>query len=234
MSPLVAFLIGSGRNIGQHTAAALKAKGYQVALGSRKPVVDEVEKEGYFPVTIDAQSVESVRKAFTEVNKKLGPPNVVIFNVSSFTPPPTEGDPLSIPVEAFREHTETTVSLFAAAQEALKGFRSDVNKDALKTFIFTGNPLPWASRDSSFFATGTIQKVIAWRLMEIFASAYSQEKIRFYYASLVGDKGGIVEPLSTFFSSGPQHAQVYSDLITRRDQADWEYRFTLDCKQWTK
>ncbi|KAJ7778557.1 hypothetical protein B0H16DRAFT_1683746 [Mycena metata] len=45
----------------------------------------------------------------------------------------------------------------------------------------------------------------------------------FYYASLVGDKGGIVEPLSTFFSSGPQHAQVYSDLITRKDQADWEY-----------
>ncbi|KAJ7717583.1 hypothetical protein B0H16DRAFT_1610827 [Mycena metata] len=193
MSPLVAFLIGSGRNIGQHTAAALKAKGYQVALGSRKPVVDEVEKEGYFPVTIDAHSVESVRKAFTEVNKKLGPPNVVIFNVASFVPPPTQDDPLTLPVEAFKEHTDMTVSLFAAAQEALKGFRSDVNKDVLKTFIYTGNPLPWA----------------------------------FYYASLVSDKGDIVEPISTFFSSGPQHAQ-------RKDQADWEYRFTLDGKQWTK
>jgi hypothetical protein len=67
------------------------------------------------------------------------------------------------------------------------------------------------------------------------------------------ETGGVIEPLSSFYTSGPQHAQVYLDLITRGDQADWEYRsvflflmqyenilfyffdrFTLDGKQWTK
>jgi hypothetical protein len=50
---------------------------------------------------------------------------------------------------------------------------------------------------------------------------------RFYFASLVGETGGIVNPLSAFFTSGPQHAQVYLDLVTREDQADWDYRSVL-------
>lgn len=46
----------------------------------------------------------------------------------------------------------------------------------------------------------------------------------FYFVSLVGENGAVVEPLSSFFTSGPQHAQIYLDLITRDDQTDWEYR----------
>ncbi|KAJ7147286.1 hypothetical protein C8R46DRAFT_1129903, partial [Mycena filopes] len=236
MAPLIAFLIGAGRNIGQHTAAALKAKGYQVVLGSRKPVVDQVEKEGYFPVAMDAKDPESIKAAFAEVNKKFGPPNVVIFNASGgFAAPPVKGDPLSLSIESFKEQTtQFPVSVFTAAQEALKGFRSDTHKQSLKTFIFTGNPLPWDQTDQSMWIGLTIQKLVSWRLMDIFASAYANEQIRFYCASLVGDEGGIISPLSAFFSSGPQHAQVYTDLVTRKDQADWDYRFTLDTKQWSK
>jgi NAD(P)-dependent dehydrogenase (short-subunit alcohol dehydrogenase family) len=80
MSPLIAFIIGAGRNIGEHTAAALKAKGYQVALGSRKPDEDQIKKDGYFPVAIDAESPETLKAAFSQINRELGPPNVVIFN----------------------------------------------------------------------------------------------------------------------------------------------------------
>jgi NAD(P)-dependent dehydrogenase (short-subunit alcohol dehydrogenase family) len=82
MSRLIAFIIGSGANVGAHTAAALKAKGYQVALGSRKPVgeQDDVKKDGYFPVQLDVLNPESVKAAFAEINKALGPPNVIIFN----------------------------------------------------------------------------------------------------------------------------------------------------------
>jgi NAD(P)-dependent dehydrogenase (short-subunit alcohol dehydrogenase family) len=85
MSPLIAFIIGAGRNIGEHTAAALKAKGYQVALGSRKPDVNQIKKDGYFPVAIDAESPTSVQEAFAQINDELGPPNVVIFNGICFS-----------------------------------------------------------------------------------------------------------------------------------------------------
>jgi NAD(P)-dependent dehydrogenase (short-subunit alcohol dehydrogenase family) len=86
MSPLIAFIIGAGRNIGEHTAAALKAKGFKVALGSRKPDVDQIKKDGYFPVAIDAESPVSVQQAFSQVNQELGgPPNVVIFNGICFS-----------------------------------------------------------------------------------------------------------------------------------------------------
>ncbi|KAJ6542725.1 hypothetical protein B0H19DRAFT_1076780 [Mycena capillaripes] len=235
MSPLVAFIIGAGQNIGEHTAAALKAQGYKVAVGSRKPVFDQIQKAGYFPVTIDAESPESVKTAFSQINKELGPPNVVIFNAATFVPPPVPEDPLTLSLEAFKKQTDVGLAVYAAAQEALAGFRSEVHKGVLKTFIVTGNALPWlpGSDNPSFFGMN-IQKVMEWRLMEIFASAYSKEQTRFYYVSLVGDMGGVVEPLSSFFTSGPQHAQVYLDLITREDQADWEYRFTLDGKQWKK
>ncbi|KAJ6482931.1 hypothetical protein C8R47DRAFT_1178108 [Mycena vitilis] len=233
-SPLIAFIIGAGKNIGENTAAALKAKGYKVAVGSRRPVIDQVKKDGYFPVAVDAQSAESVQKAFSQVNKELGPPNVVIFNAASFITAPTPADPVTLPVESLKAQTDLAVSVYAAAQEAVKGFRSDTHKSALKTFIVTGNPLPFAPVDNPLWLGLSVQKIIEWRLAEIFNLAYAKENIRFYFASLVGEKGGIIEPISSFYTSGPQHAQVYLDLITRKDQADWDYRFTLEAKQWTK
>ncbi|KAJ6542745.1 hypothetical protein B0H19DRAFT_308441 [Mycena capillaripes] len=233
MSPLVAFIIGAGQNIGEHTAAALEAKGYKVAVGSRKPVFEQIQKAGYFPVTINAESPESVKTAFSQINKELGPPNVVIFNAAAFVPPPVLEDPLTLSLESFKKQTDVGLAVYAAAQEALAGFRSEIHKGALKTFIVTGNALPWAPADNALFLGLSVQKAIEWRLMEIFASAYSKEQSRFYYASLVGETGGLIE-LSSFLTSGPQHARVYLDLITREDQADSEYRFTLDGKQWKK
>ncbi|KAJ7733352.1 hypothetical protein B0H16DRAFT_1768682 [Mycena metata] len=231
---LVAFIIGSGPNVGQHTAAALKAKGYQVALGSRKPV----DKDGYFTVAIDAGKPESIKTAFAEVNKKSGPPSVVIFNATAFIPAPVPEDPLSLPVESFKEQTDISVGLFAAAQEALSGFRSDSLKNQHKTFIATGNSLPWVpvgnpAADPLFLYFGmNIQKTIHLRLLEFLANAYSKEKIRFYFVSLVGATGGMISSHADFANSGPTHAKIYLDFITRDDQADWDYRFTVDGKQW--
>ncbi|KAJ6478561.1 hypothetical protein C8R47DRAFT_636425 [Mycena vitilis] len=232
-SPLVAFIIGAGKNVGESTAVALKAKGYKVAVGSRKPVIEQVKKDGYFPVAVDAQSAESIQQAFAQVNQELGPPNVVVYNVVSFTPPPTPADPATLPLESFKAQTDVGVSVYAAVQEALKGFRSDTHKGSLKTFIITGNALPWVV-DNPFWFSLSVQKIIEWRLAEIFALAYAKEQIRFYFATLVGENGGVIEPLSLFSTSGPQHAQVYLDLINRANQEDWDYRFTLDTKKWTK
>ncbi|KAJ7482224.1 hypothetical protein B0H11DRAFT_1862921 [Mycena galericulata] len=234
MSRLIAFIIGSGANVGKHTAAALKAKGYQVAVGSRKPVFDQAKKDGYFPVAVDAGNPGSIKAAFAKINKELGPPNVVIFNAGLWEAPEVPADPLTLSLDSFTRQAGLGLFVFAAAQEAVQGFRSDIHKDALKTFIVTGNPLPWVPATSSSMVALNIQKVTQWRLMELFASVYAKERIRFYYATLVSESGGILDPLSQFFTSGPQHAQVYSDLITREDQAEWDYRFTLKGEKWTK
>ncbi|KAJ7468684.1 hypothetical protein FB451DRAFT_379142 [Mycena latifolia] len=234
MSSLTAFVIGSGANIGQHTAAMLKSRGYQVALGSRKPVFDQVKTEGYFPVVVDVENPESVKTAFATVNKELGPPNVVIFNAGPFTSPPVPEDPLTLSLESFAQQTAVSLAFFAAAQEALHGFRSETHKHSQKTFIVTGNALPWVPANYPEMIGLNIQKIMEWRLTELFASAYAKEKIRFYYATLVGEMGGVISPLSDFFTSGPQHAQLYVDLITREDQAEWDYRFTLNGQKWKK
>jgi len=73
---LVAFIIGSGPNVGSAVAAKLREEGYKVALGSRNPKADE----GYLPVTLDIEDKESVLSALDIVNKKLGPVNVIIVN----------------------------------------------------------------------------------------------------------------------------------------------------------
>ncbi|KAF7345081.1 hypothetical protein MVEN_01671600 [Mycena venus] len=231
---LIAFIIGAGQNIGQHTAAALKAKGYQVALGSRKPVVEQVRKDGYFPVAVDAESPESIQAAFAQINKDLGPPSVVIFNAAVVVPAPTPEDPLTLSVADFKRQTDVGVSVYAAAQEAVKGFRTEALKNAQKTFITTGNALPWLPAANGARIGLNIQKVLEWRLSEIFSNVYAKEGARFYFASLVGDTGSFVDPITNFFTSGPQHAQVYLELITRKDQADWDYRFTLEGKQWIR
>ncbi|KAJ6614707.1 hypothetical protein B0H10DRAFT_2221107 [Mycena sp. CBHHK59/15] len=181
MSRLVAFIIGAGANIGQHTAAALKLK-----ATSRR-----------------TKSPEH-KAAFATITAEVGPPSVVIFN-----------EPLTLSLESLTQQTALGLAVFAAAQEALSGFRSDALKD-----------MP---RHSS------PPKVVQWRLVELLAHAYSKENIRcFYFATLVDKTGGLLVPLSAFFTSGPQHAQVYLDLITKKEQVDWDFRFTLDAQQWKK
>ncbi|KAJ7619549.1 hypothetical protein FB45DRAFT_1033397 [Roridomyces roridus] len=235
MSPLIAFIIGSGPNIGKHTAVALKAKGYQVAIGSRKPVVEEVKKDGYLPVALDITRPETIKEAFASVNKELGPPSVVIFNGSVYSPPPNRDDPLSTPLDKFTEMSAVAVSAFAAAKEAVAAFRAEANKDALKTFIITGGPLPWTPLWMTSFLAGTLQKTNEWRMVELLAAAYSKENFRFYFASLVhAETGGVIDPFSEFWTSGPQHAKVYIDLVTRPDQAEWDYRFNLKAEEWKK
>ncbi|KAJ7147289.1 hypothetical protein C8R46DRAFT_1312859 [Mycena filopes] len=216
-APLVAFIIGSGKNVGQHTAAALKAEGYKVALGSHNPAaLDSDSEDGYFRVAVDAGSPASIQSAFAEVNKELGVPSVVVFNAMAFTPIPITGEPLSLSVEAFKAQTDLGVGLFAAAQAAVAGFRAaDLPKDTIKnTFIATGNSLPWipvgrAAEDPLFVYFGAnIQKTIQQRVVEFLAHAdpYAEEGIRFYFATLVGPTGGMISSYDDFANSGSTHA----------------------------
>jgi hypothetical protein len=92
--------------------------------------------------------------------------------------PPVPDDPLTLSVESFKQQTDFGVGVYAAAQEALQGFRSDIHKGALKTFIVTGNPLPWVPADKPLWLGLSVEKLIKWRLMEYFSVAYSKEQAR--------------------------------------------------------
>jgi hypothetical protein len=126
--------------------------------------------------------------------------------------------------------------VFAAAQQAIAGFRSGVHKDAPKAFIVTGNLLPFIAALPSYTSLD-IQKVVSARLVETFATAYKNDiryvssflamclvlnrNHRFYFASLVSPSGEIPED---FPKSGDTHAQVYWDLINGGTQGNWDHR----------
>ena len=76
MSP-TAFILGAGGHLGLAIANKLKQEGYQVAVGSRKPL----QKEGLVPITVDVSNTDSITNAFAEIKQKLGAaPSVVVFN----------------------------------------------------------------------------------------------------------------------------------------------------------
>jgi hypothetical protein len=76
----VAFIVGAGSNVGFAVARRFLKEGYKVAVGSRKPDVDDARKNGFVPVTIDVSEQATITAAFTEVEKELGPANVVVYN----------------------------------------------------------------------------------------------------------------------------------------------------------
>ncbi|KAJ7147455.1 hypothetical protein C8R43DRAFT_889774 [Mycena crocata] len=221
----VAFIIGGGANVGQHVAAALKAKGYQVALGSRHINVEETKKAGLFPV-VEGGSPESIKAGFAIVISALGTPSVVVFNATAFEMAPVQEDPLTLSTEAVTTMTGMGVAVFAAAQEFVNAARTAgpefASESLPRTFIATGNPLPWCP-DMRWFGMN-IQKVVQWRVVGLLAEAYGREGFRFYYATLVGSTGGIVDNIPNFFTSGAQHAEVYLDLISRKERGEWDYR----------
>ncbi|KAJ7625805.1 hypothetical protein FB45DRAFT_868949 [Roridomyces roridus] len=65
-------------------------------------------------------------------------------------------------------------------------------------------------------------------------AAYAKEGFRFHFASIVNEEGGVLKHMPDFYSSGPQHAKVYTDLATRAEKEDWDYRFTLKAEKWSK
>ena len=196
MPSLTALILGAGSNVGQSLATLLKQKGYAVALGSRNPDFDHVKKEGFFPVRVDVSKPESIKDAFATVNAELGPPNVVVYNGNSsifvnrpvifihkltaavFKAPPDPTDPLSLPLENFKEAVFIGLGVFVAAQQALPGFRSETHKDSTKTFIVTGNLLPFLPPTSPSYLGLDTQKSIQARLVDLFSSVYSKEDIR--------------------------------------------------------
>ena len=77
----IALIFGAGPNIGQSVARAFAAKGYRIALTSRKPKADDSASKDEIHIASDLSDPESVPNVFSQVKSRLGqPPSVVIYN----------------------------------------------------------------------------------------------------------------------------------------------------------
>jgi NAD(P)-dependent dehydrogenase (short-subunit alcohol dehydrogenase family) len=79
----VAFIIGAGPGVGITVARRFAKEGYKVAIASRNPDVESAKKEGLLAVKLDASDAASITAAFENVEKELGPSNVVVWNGQS-------------------------------------------------------------------------------------------------------------------------------------------------------
>lgn len=106
-------MTGGNRGIGAACAAALAADGQRVAVASRGGQAPD----GLFGVRMDVTSVESVDKAFAEVEAELGPVDIVVSNAG------IEKDTLLLTMseDSFRDVVDT--NLLGAYRVAKRGAR---------------------------------------------------------------------------------------------------------------
>ncbi|MEM7275172.1 MAG: 3-oxoacyl-ACP reductase FabG [Actinomycetota bacterium] len=74
----VAFVTGGSRGIGLAAARRLAAAGHQVAVGSRTEPAELDDELTWFECDITDE--DSVERAFTAVEDKLGPPTILVAN----------------------------------------------------------------------------------------------------------------------------------------------------------
>jgi NAD(P)-dependent dehydrogenase (short-subunit alcohol dehydrogenase family) len=77
-SPVV-LILGAGANIGQHVARAFAAKGYKVALTSRKANPSE-DTPNEIHIAADLSNPSSVSDVFSKVKSSFDVPSVVVYN----------------------------------------------------------------------------------------------------------------------------------------------------------
>ncbi|KAG8903481.1 hypothetical protein FRB99_003224 [Tulasnella sp. 403] len=220
LSKQVAFIIGYGPGVGSAVARKFREKGFNIAVAHRKATSDD---ESYLNIKLDMARPEEVGHAFSLVESKYGPASVVVFNVSAFAAAPGgRSDPLSLDFKDFAYGTSVGgVNAFQVAKFANFGFDKLGPEAGLKTFVATGNVMPW--RSASFpdiLGLSSGKKVLA-NIVEACAGAYGPLGKRFYYASEVTPKGGPVRK-----PDPDTHASVYHRLHQQDGQGPWDVRFT--------
>lgn len=134
----IALILGSGPRVGAAVAKRFSSTGYDVAISSRKATGSKTA-EGYLSIKVDLSDPASLPAVFAAVKAEFkSAPSVVVYNAAGLTPPPNN-DLFALSTESLATDLNiNTVSLYAAAQEAVKGWAT-LEKDAKKVFIYTGN-----------------------------------------------------------------------------------------------
>ena len=115
----VALIVGAGPGISGAFAQALTNAGYQVALAARnlqklQPLADRIGAQAF---AADAAQAASLQQLFTDVESRLGAPEVVLYNPSARV----RGELLSLDPQAVADAVHTTaIGAFVVAQEAAK------------------------------------------------------------------------------------------------------------------
>lgn len=122
--------------------------------------------------------------------------------------------------------TGVAINIFATAQAALPSFRNPIHKDHPKAFIVTGNVFPFDHDIPTIYWTVGVQKSLIARVIGNASKDYAESGIKFYFPSLVSEKGRIPDYFEEFKKSGPVHAKVYWDLINNNPgtHEDWDFR----------
>ncbi|RPA88981.1 hypothetical protein L873DRAFT_756289 [Choiromyces venosus 120613-1] len=234
---LRALILGSGTNVGQSITQKLQSEGYTVATLSRSPPPPSPSPSStssptaHHHITADLTSTTTLPAHFATATTLLGGfPNIIIYNAWSATLPQNANNWISdISADAIaKELAVNTVSLYAAAKAAVEGWEGLEQKGEKgpRALIYTGNPLPWINMPK--FVSLAMGKSASAALVESLAATYGAAGKRFYFTMQVDDKtGGMYNGID-----GPIAAQVYWDLIQRKEQGGWKISFDKKLKLW--
>jgi len=215
-SPVI-LILGSGPNVGQHVARAFAAKGYKVALASRR-LKEEDSTMDQVNISSDLSDPDSVIGVFSKVKALLGLPSVVIYNAGAATRNDAK-NPLSLPLVDFtRDLNINTISAFVAAQQAVLGFEQ-LPDSASKTFIYTGNILNTTTM-APLMDLGVGKSATA-HIIESAATAYIDRGFKFYY----GDERKADGSAAYFDINGEAHGELYVQLAEGKSQGPWQQTF---------
>lgn len=112
----VVVILGAGPKVGLATASKFQAAGYTVAVGSRKPALDELRAKGLVPFRVDLSDPVSVPAAFDTVVAETGAfPEVIIYNgvYNCCSPDLPPAFPLSFPLFRFISPPYTDIRSFS-------------------------------------------------------------------------------------------------------------------------
>ncbi|KAK2753262.1 hypothetical protein FQN54_007953 [Arachnomyces sp. PD_36] len=214
----VALILGSGPNVGKHVAQTFAAKGYKVALSSRKANSSENTSD-QFHFQADLSDPESVSGVYSKVTEELGTPSVVVYNAAVATRSEDPKDPFAVPHADFtRDLNVNTISAYAAAQQAILGFEK-LPESASKTFIYTGNFLN--TTILSPFMTLGVGKSASAHFIQYAAATYADRGFKFYYADeRMADGSPAYHGVD-----GEAHAKLYDELVESKSQRPWLQTF---------
>jgi len=227
---LRALVLGSGSNIGASVTKKLQSEGYTVATLSRSPPSTSSTSSNHHHITADLATSTALKSHIASAATALGGfPNVIVYNAWSATFPQNADNWLAdiSPEAVSKELAVNTVSLYAAAQAAVEGWEGLGEDDGTpRVLIYTGNPLPWINVPT--LVSLGMGKSASATLVESLAATYGAGGKRFYFTMQVDEKtGGIYNGID-----GPIAAQVYWDLIQRKEQGGWKISFDKKLKLW--